>query len=490
MDPAGASYVVNYDEHGRAYRFTDELGLITSATHDGRGRLLTYTYPEGDIELFEYDERNNTTRLTKSPTTGSGLSDLVIEAAWHSDWNKPIWIRDAMGRQTDFTYYESGNGKSLLHTATRQAPDLSFPGVRPVYTFEYNNIGQVTKTTDPTGLVVLNSYQSGGNRNLLNTRIDPSGINIRTEYLHNAIGDVIQTKDPRGTVTEQTFDWNRRPRETLHHDGGVSAPLLSATRVNYDAEGRVVSEEAASAISGTDVTAWETLVTKTYTPTGQVATQTDGDNRTTLFDYDALDRLEITTDPLGRKTKSIYDPAGRVLKEIRGYGSRVQIDYATYTYTPSGNKASITDANGNTTTYTYDGFHRLVRTCFPGAGDCSGSPVSDRYEEYESYDANGNPLVWRNRANERLTYSYDRLDRRRTRTTSGVTTTWGYDLAGRVQTITDSAGYSISNGYDSAMRLTSTTRSVPGLSGTQKVEYVLDKNGNRTRLIWPDSYFV
>ena len=40
------------------------------------------------------------------------------------------------------------------------------------------------------------------------------------------------------------------------------------------------------------------------------------------------------------------------------------------------------------------------------------------------------------------------------------------------------------------MRLTSTTRSVPGLSGTQKVEYVLDKNGNRTRLIWPDSYFV
>ena len=48
-----------------------------------------------------------------------------------------------------------------------------------------------------------------------------------------------------------------------------------------------------------------------------------------------------------RVTHNVYDLAGQLLQEQRGYGTYAQQTYATYTYGDNGERLSLTDANGN-----------------------------------------------------------------------------------------------------------------------------------------------
>ncbi len=64
-------------------------------------------------------------------------------------------------------------------------------------------------------------------------------------------------------------------------------------------------------------------------------------------------------------TQLTYDLAGQKLTEQRGVGSATPITYGAYGYSGDGNVATITDANLNRTTNTYDGYNRLVRVTFP-----------------------------------------------------------------------------------------------------------------------------
>jgi YD repeat-containing protein len=66
-DPAGGRYTAFYDLNRRPMAVQDELGRQISMKHDGRGRVIEYRYPENDKEQFEYDARNNTTKITKVP---------------------------------------------------------------------------------------------------------------------------------------------------------------------------------------------------------------------------------------------------------------------------------------------------------------------------------------------------------------------------------------------------------------------------------------
>ena len=186
-----------------------------------------------------------------------------------------------------------------------------------------------------------------------------------------------------------------------------------------------------------------------------------------------------------RITQDNFDAAGELLSEVRGFGSPTPQTYATYTYGADGEKLSVADADGHLTQYAYDGFNRLGTTTF-----------ADASTELLSYDADGNILSRINRANETLTYTYDALDRMLSKATPQVAAiqadlvSWSYDLAGRVLSLGDTLGHALSNGYDTMGRVISATRAAPGLTGTQSVQYAYDLANNRTRIIWPDNYFV
>ncbi|WP_332712840.1 RHS repeat domain-containing protein [Sphingomonas sp. ZT3P38] len=222
-----------------------------------------------------------------------------------------------------------------------------------------------------------------------------------------------------------------------------------------------------------------------------------------------------------RITRNFYDTAGQLLKVQKSYGTPLQQDYATYTYTPNGKQASLIDANGNKTAYGYDGLDRQQIWAFPNATTPGAASTFD-FEQY-GYDANGNRTSMRKRDGRTITYSYDALNRLIAKTFTGggacvsppagappyACTTppsgavrnvyYSYDLRG-LQTAarfdSTSGADAVTNAYDGFGRLTSSTVSMAGVSRTVGIpsdtdgHLTYDANGNRTRVTHPDgNYF-
>ena len=67
-----------------------------------------------------------------------------------------------------------------------------------------------------------------------------------------------------------------------------------------------------------------------------------------------------------RITRTTYDDAGQATLVETGEGvTGVQADEVATAYTNNGQVSHVTDAEGNRTTYEYDGHDRLVKSAFP-----------------------------------------------------------------------------------------------------------------------------
>ena len=485
----------------------------TGGRLDGRGRVDRYIYPELDEERVVYDARNRITELRRvaKPNSSPALNDIVITATWNNTWNRPSTIIDPRGFQTDFAYVPSGSGAGELQSVTRPNPAGAAPaitGTRPTYAFTYGAFGRVASTTDPTGLVVSNAIDPG-NGNVTSTTLDPGvgHVNAVTSFGYDPIGNQLTATDPRGNATSTSYDNMRRPTLVRHHNGNSSANIIAAERTNYNLLGQVTSTEGGLSFTGTSVSTWLPRETRTYTPTGQIATVADGLNNTTTNAYDALDRLLSVTDPVGRVTRNEYDPAGQLTRVMRAHGTGLQQDYARYTYSANGQRLSVRDANNNRSFYVYDGFDRLCRVYFPvstldanaanlGTGGveaairCGDAPrTGEDYEGY-SYDPSNNRTSLRLRSSETISFNFDNLSRETIKDIpggGGADVYTAYDLAGRRQSalFASTSGQGITYGYDTAGRLTSETSTI-GTSRALSFQY--DVASNRTRITWPDNF--
>jgi RHS repeat-associated protein len=510
VDPAGGLYTILFDTYRRPLQYFDELARTTTVYHDGRGRVSSYTYPDGDQEQFLYDDHNNTTSFNKVPSFGS--DNILITASWNQTWNKLSSIVDAMNNETDFLYYPAGvAGASLLQTATRPSPD----GIqaRPAYSFTYKPYGKLLQSTDPASppLVTLNAYNDT-NGELTSTAVDPTGINAVTGYGYDATGNVTSVADPRGNVIESQYDLDRRKTIVLHHNGAITAVLLAAEKTQYDLVGRATEQDGGTVFSGTTVTTWQMRSQTSYTPASKPLTTTDGAGDVTQYTYDPMDRTVIVTDPVLRNVSTVYDLAGETTCTWRGWSSVTTpapsctpwnpstytgsgpVRYGSYTYGGDGELLTSTDANNNLTTSTYDGYVRLAKLSFPLPTSGALASSTTDFEAY-TYDANSNRKSAQKRDGQVINYNYDNLNRQITKILPGTATAdvWTtYDPAGRPTT--DYFGSSTTPGttgvayaYDTAKRLISETQVT---QFTRAMSFQYDLSGNRTLMTWPDGYYI
>jgi len=340
-----------------------------------------------------------------------------------------------------------------------------------------------------------------------------------------------RTPSPTDYTRYIQYDALRRPVMEIAADpDGSGALKRRAQKTTYDAAGRVVrvdvgvtSDTTGSdfAILSSTLTRYDAAGNKTqeYAFSGAAAklTQTsyDGVNRPTCvaqrmrssaFDtlYNSDNRPDAcaltveSADGPDRIVRKLYDAAGQELQVRQAVGTPIQRNYGTYSYTPNGQLQTVTDANGNTTYLTYDGFGRLLRQNFPVITPGAGMSSATDFEQY-SYDTNGNKVGLRKRDGRTITYAFDALNRMTTKiipdgaglpawATRDVY--YGYDLRG-LQTFArfDSpSGEGVTNTYDRPGRLAASTTAMSGFSATQG--YLYDAAGTRTRLTYPDGQYV
>jgi len=201
-----------------------------------------------------------------------------------------------------------------------------------------------------------------------------------------------------------------------------------------------------------------------------------------VYTYNAVNLLVQVEDPLSNITTYAYDGNGNRTSVTDANGNATTFTYdalnhltqvsdplgqtTTYTYDAVGNKTSVTDANGNTTSYEYDALNRLIQVM-----DALSGVVS------YGYDPVGNKTAMTDANGHVTQYEYDPLNRLlQVADPLSNTTTYGYDAVGNKASLLDANGDTTTYTYDAVNRLTQIT--YPDSS----VQYAYDVVGNRTAM--------
>ncbi len=327
-----------------------------------------------------------------------------------------------------------------------------------MYAKRYNMVGQVTGTIspDPDGRsrfpATRNTYTNG----LL--------VTVETGYLSNFAPETIEPKDWASygftLVSTQIITYDDLGRKASEKTVAAGADVSPVTEYAYDAYSRpkCVAKRFAGNVSHTGA------ITDTVACSGAGGVNPD---RITTYDYE--------------------DTFGNALAEHRAVGTVDEQIYVTNGYDASGRLTDQTDANSNRTHLDYYPDGRLQTMYFPDKVTKGSYSATDK-ESY-GYDLNGNRTTLTKRDGRILTYDYDALNRviyKHTGTTAGDVIT-EYDLLNLKATDLFSTGKGITTNFDGFGELVDETSNVSGAAYTVHNNY--DKNGNRTKVVYPDGKF-
>jgi RHS repeat-associated protein len=520
-----------YDSNGRLTKTTAPEGNYVQYTLDGRGNATQTTsvaksgsglanivtsaaYPTSctnpatcNKPTSTTDANGNTTSYTYDPTSGNVLTVTA-----------PAATTGGIQAVTTYTYtnYQAyyTNGTSIVASGHPVSLLTSVSQCQTTTT--------CAATSDEVKTVITYGPQTAGTGNNLLpiTVIKEAGngsVSSTITNAYDAVGNLSSVDGPiAGTDDTVTYryDADREKVGVIAPDpDGSGSRQRAAERITYDARGRVTLDEKGT-VNGTDNPSWAAFVSKqaavtTYDTANRKLTDTLQSGGTTYgvtqysYDHQRLDCMAVrmnsavwgtlpsdactlqTTGSAGpdRITRiTTYDVVDRPLAVTNAYNTTDASVEATVSYNPNGTKATLADGNGNLTSYSYDGFDRLVKTAYPVPSG-SGSSATD-YEQY-GYDPNGNVTSRRLRDTTSIGYTYDHRNRLTFEDLPGTDpdVTLGYDLLNRGTSIATSA-QTLTFNYDSLSRVTSEG----GPLGTISFQY--DAAGRRTRMTWPDAFYV
>ena len=540
--PIGFSRIVNIlqDENSRP-RITsivDSLTRVTSYEYDGDIRVTKVVSPEGNATSVDYDHLGNIIERRQKAKSGSALADIVETANYTLDQYcyqptcfRPNWTRDALQRQTDYTWTAGGdlqtklepadaNGKrrktinqydlgrltrericltnaagveETCGTSAEQVREITYVGLTPLPLTEKQTDGAATQS-----LTTTYSYDAAGRR--LSADGPLPGTDDASFYRYDDFGRRTWEIGPLGAngvrLAKKTTYRDSDDKVLVTEEGTVpdqnSTVLTVLKRVDFVYDARRNPERESVSAPGTTYS----VLQRRFDSRNRVECEAQRMNSATFGGVlpDPCTVGAAGNQGLDRITHYIYDAEGRVQHVQRAYGTILQQNHASYSYSPNGRRISVTDANGNRAELRYDGFDRQDRWIFPSP-NVTGQVNAADYEEY-GYDPVGNRTSLRKRDGSTITTTYDALNRAIVKNvpisatgTAGYIVHYGYDVGSR-QTFArfgSIVGLGVANEYDSLGRLKATSTSMSGTPRTLSYQY--DAGGRRTRLTFPDNSF-
>ena len=358
----------------------------------------------------------------------------------------------------------------------------------------YDVFGNVTRAVDPNGVAAESTYDGLGRSltstlkgvNGCDTGPDPlCGTDLTTSRTYTpATGPLTLQQRPGGGVTTWTYD--SRGRVATSSRGAAVNALTERLTYTYDPLSGQKSSDQSSAFEGG---AWVVKRSENYTydAMGLLAGLVHPDGSSTAYTHGPDGSLATVRDEnhASPNTTYAYDPAGRLVTVTQTLAVAPSGHIATsYGYDIQGNLTSVTDPNGNVTSYVYDDFGRMLSQTSPVTGTTS-----------YRYDLAGN-LVSTTDANGATTVrTYDQLNRvlAASSTCTGLTEEdvfYTYDSApeggfgvGRLSEL-DSPALSTIYTYERHGLLTATD------DGDFVTTFGYDADGNRTSLGYPSGQVV
>jgi RHS repeat-associated protein len=411
---------------------------------------ITYTYDDParlqavPSAATQHDTAYNTSFTVRGNVTSvshwdvTNISNQAKKLATYTNYyvtGTPVSTTDASGHQSTISYadaFSDGVNRNTFAYPTSVTNADNFSS-----TAQYNyDFGAVTRMQDPKGAVQTITYDSAGRTDRVTNQT--SGAYRRYAYAPQGYVSTYATiQDGAGEAFGITyFDGGGRVRaESMEHPGSTGGYMGTVTF--YDVMGRVLK------------VANPTEINSIWTPTGDDAAGWFFTNQ----GYDWKGRPLVTTNADGSTRENTYGGCGCA----------------------GGEQITVRDEQGRRKRYTKDVLGRLIKT--------EELNWDQTVYSTTNYTLNvRDQIVTINQEGQTRTFDYDGYGRIVTRTTPEQgTTTYSYFADGTTQTMTDARGASTTFAYNGRHLVTGITYGVPsGVAATANVSFTYDSAGNRT----------
>jgi len=470
-DCNGKSILYAYDAYNRVIRVTDREGGTTRTFYDEEGNVTKVVQPEsynpasddGQGETYTYDAMNRLLEIRDEAGT------LVQKNTYDKD-SLLTAVSDATGKSMEYTYDIGGRTTHITTPKAKENEKVSqkytydalgyvtsiIDGEENTTLYERDMWGRARKITDPKGVTTWCTYDNMGNP----TRVT-DGKGNPTAYTYNTLNELSAVTDAQGLTIQYKYDKEGRLTKETDRNGKILSYTYNSdgNLTGKQVQGSEEQEEFLYNKDGSLLAAINNNSAETYTYTPGGTFKSKARNGKTLLEYlkDKNGRITRVTDADGDSTGYTYDTAGR-LKTV----TDCAVVTATYNYNADSTIASIIYGTGIKAVYGYDSDKNIVALTNKKA---DGSTL----ESYAyTYDNNGNQLTKKENGIT-TTYAYDKLNR----LAKENNTTYTFDNAGNRLSKTDGTS-TVTYVYDQRNRLTQETNN--GIITT----YSYDNNGNRT----------
>lgn len=428
---SGAVAETIYNSQGLITAKIDFEGNRTNYTHNSRGLLEVMTEaigtPLARETRTEWDPvRHLPVRITEPAHGGTRVTTFVYDdqgnvrtrtiqsgsetRTWTYSWQDGLLISED-GPRTDiadtftFTYDNQGN----------RATTTNALGHVTRFT-RYDADGRLLSSVDPNGLERKYQYDQRGR--LLQIEIGPenTGPYEKTVYSYDDAGNPEESVSPDESYSELLFDGaSRLIRITDSMDTVLRYELdaignRTKTEV-LDATNQVVAREAQKFNSDGRLSE---LIASTgdtikydYDGNGNEQTITDPKLITTTLSYDALQRLETSSDALQQSISYQYDNRDNLTRVVdprsvqssytfNGFDELLIAESAdsgrtTLLRNQAGNIRRRTDARGTVADFTYDSLNRLAGVAYGANNGIAAVSITYNYDDI----SNGNRGIGR-----------------------------------------------------------------------------------------------
>jgi RHS repeat-associated protein len=484
--------VTNYvnDAHGQVTSMTEAAGTpqarTITATYLSDYRLPSQIVTPGLTFSFTYDANGEllTQKLTDTTTTTVPYSTAGQTRTWTYTWSNFL-LASVQSPRTDvkglttFTYDSSG-ALTEMTNALGQTTQIAqrLPGGLP------------QSMVDPNGVTASFTYDA--RLRLLSGTVMTAAGPLTTSYSYDRAGNPIGVALPDGSALANTYD-------AAHRLTAVTDLFNQSISNTLDAKGDRTQSSVADA-SGT----LQHSHSGKFDALGRLLQNIGGAGQTTSYAYDSNGNALTVTDPLGHAAHQAYDALNRLIAVTDPAGS-----VTATSYDARNRPISVTDPNGGVTTYVYDGFGDMIQRVSPDSGttvyrydldgDLTQSVNGAGAVANYTYDALGRVITasYPADAAENVTYTYDQgsfgigrltgvadaagtlarsydergnlLGETRTNGSATLITTYTYDAASRLASVTYPSGWTAAYTRDMMGRVTAVTAQAAGAGASVPV---------------------